>query len=401
MPVYFRCRILACVFAVACAAPSPPPALHEARIERAGAGLEDDPTLQAHRAAVEAARANEQRPKLVDAVELRVGDDYLEGGHQVRALARVKVRHPVELGAERDVLRAETEIEVARLEEASLERRVELCYPSVEALVREQQQSIYSSYAERQNVLLDWNDDWRTSGVVDELSGARFELDTRTKLATRRPPPVVDDRRIPVRLPGIGAGPGELVRSPGHLRATVRKHHPSIALLEATSEHYRRLVERSRARRLPGLRFVDVSYEHRSDGSRNGVGGQVAFDVPFGGRARADIGRFEALERQQSSEANALVGDQIQLSLQALNDVHDFESRAEEWRELEALAVSAEQVADRWWKNRLAKPSQVAALLDNAYAARIAVLEARERAASAQCTLLAMTGVSLDAWARK
>ena len=97
----------------------------------------------------------------------------------------------------------------------------------------------------------------------------------------------------------------------------------------------------------------------------------------------------------------AIVDDQIALGLRALNDVHDFESRADEWRELEQLALSAEQIVDRWRDARLAKPSSVVSLLDNAYDARIAVLEARELAASAQCTLLAMTGVRLELWPRE
>ena len=395
-----RHRVTLCLFAVACATPSPP-IERQQRIERAEQGLENDPVLQAHRAAVEAAEEKEQRAKLVDGVELRIGDDYLDDDHQIRALARVKVRNPLEWRAERDALRAETDIEVARLEEASLERRVALCFPSVEGLVSDERKKIYAEYAERQKILLDWNDDWRASGVIDELSGARFELDSRIKLATRQPAPSVEHDRIPMQLPRIGAGGGELVRSPERLRAAVRKHHPSIGVRRATAERYRRLAERARARRLPRLRFVDVSYEHRTERSKDGVGGQLAFEIPFGGEARADIGRFEALGLQQSLEATALVGDQISLSLQALNDVHDFETRTEQWREVDRLASRAEQVADRWWKARLARPSQVAALLDSAYAARIAVLEARERAASARCTLLSLTGVSLDAWPRE
>ncbi len=391
-----------CAFAVACATPSVEPAEHAERIAIAEQGLEEDPTLQAHRAAVAAARANEQRPKLVDGVELRAGDDYLSGEHQVHALARVKVENPIELRAEREALRAQTEIEVTRLEEASLERRVAQCFPSVEALVRDQQDAIFSGFADRQKVLLQWNDDWRTSGVVDELSGVRFELDSRIKLATRRPPPAADNLHADMQLPEITpADRGELVRSSEQLSLAVREHHPSIAVRNATAARYQRLVDRARARRLPSLRFVDLGYEHRTDRSRDGVGGQLAFEVPFGGQARAEIDRFEALGRQQRSEADALVSDQVTLSLQALQDVADFESRASQWRELEELASNAEQIADRWWKGRLAKPEQVAALLDNAYAARIAVLEARERAASAGCTLLAMTGISLDAWPRQ
>ncbi len=38
---------------------------------------------------------------------------------------------------------------------------------------------------------------------------------------------------------------------------------------------------------------------------------------------------------------------------------------------------------------------------DGAFTARSAVLEARERAGSAYCTLLAMTGVELMAWPRE
>lgn len=401
---------LSCMFAAACTSPlspmpgsdpSAPGGDHEQRIEQALEELGFDPIVQAHRAAVEAAQANEERPTLVDRVELRAAEDYLDGDHQLRALARVKVRHPTELQADRNVLRAQTEIEVARLEQATLERRVELCFPAVDALVRLQEHKIFTDYALRQQILMDWNETWRKSGVVDELSGARFELDSRVKLATRQPPPVLEHVRIGLQLPELGASTGRLIRSTEHLRVTVQRHHPSAGLQRATEERYRRLVERSRARRLPGLRFVDVSYEHRSKSSRNGVGGQVAFEIPFGDQADAEVARFDALLRKQRFEGTARVENQIALSLRALNDVSDFESRSEQWRELERLATGAEEVADRWWKSRLAKPSQVAALLDEAYAARIAVLEARERAANARCTLLAMTGVSLDAWPRE
>lgn len=401
LPHRLQVCVLVCLFAAACATPPAPSVDHEQRIERAAGELAYDPIVQAHRAAVEAAQANEQRPKLVDRVELRAGEDYLASEHQLRALARVKVRHPAELRAERNVLRAQTEIEVARLEEATLKRRVEMCFPSVDALVRAQQNEIFTDYTLRQKILLAWNDTWLESGVIDELSGVRFRLDSRVKLAVRQPPPSADHARISIQLPDIGAGPGELVRNPEHLRATVRQHHPSAGLQRATADRYRRLAERARARRLPGLRFVDLSYEHRTASSRNGVGGQVAFEIPFGGESRAEIARYDALIRQQRFEGNARVEDQISLSLQALNDVHDFESRHEQWRELERLAAAAEEVADRWWKSRLAKPSQVSALLDDAYSARIAVLDARERAANAQCTLLSMTGVTLDDWPRE
>jgi hypothetical protein len=403
LPMLFRLRYLLflSLFAVACATPSTHPTERQQRIDRAERELENDPVVQAHRAAVEAAQAKEESPKLVDGVELRVRDDYLENDHQIRTLARLDIVNPIELRAEREALSAATDIEVARLEEVSLERRVEFCFPSVEALVLEERISIYAKFAERQQNLLDWNSDLRESGVIDELGGARFELAGRTKLAVRQPPARVDRVRIPMQLPEIGQGGGELIRTTEQLREKIRAHHPSVTVRRATAKRYLRLAELARARRLPGLKFVDLSYEHRTERDRDGVAGQLAFSIPFGGEARAEIARLEALGRQNRSETIAVIDDQVSLGLRALNDVHDFESRSDEWRELEQLAMSAEQIVDRWWSGRLAKPSQVVSLLDDAYDARIAVLEARELAATAQCTLLAMTGVRLKAWPRE
>jgi hypothetical protein len=386
---------------VACATSSSPPVDRQQRIERAESEVENDPIVQAHLAAVEAAQAKEERPKLVDGVELRVADGYMDNDHRIRALARVEVLNPLELRAERAALSAATDIEIARLEEVSLERRVELCFPSVEALVLEERIAIYAKFAKRQRKLLDWNSDLRKSGVIDELMAARFELAGRTKLAVRQPPPTVERLRISMQLPEIGKGTGELVRTTEQLREKVRAHHPSVTMRRANAKRYLKLAELARAKRLPALKFVDLAYEHRTDRSRDGVVGQLAFNIPFGGQSRAEVARFEALGRQNRSETMAIVDDQIALGLRALNDVHDFESRADEWRELEQLALSAEQIVDRWRDARLAKPSSVVSLLDNAYDARIAVLEARELAASAQCTLLAMTGVRLELWPRE
>ena len=83
------------------------------------------------------------------------------------------------------------------------------------------------------------------------------------------------------------------------------------------------------------------------------------------------------------------------------DELHAFETRSQRWRDLLRLADEAEEIADRWWRERLARPADVAAVLDDAFAARSAVLEARQRAGSAYCTLLAMTGVELEAWPRE
>ncbi len=380
-----------------------PPALdYGQRIELAKRGLADDPAIQARVAEVEAALAREQGEAMVDEVELRVGDEYIDSEHRVRVLARIPVTSPAELRTRREVLRADTEVAVARLEEATLERRAELCFPSVDVLVHRARESIYDVYATRQKALLEWSEDWRSAGTINELSAARFEIESRLKLATREPPrPPQVEVVMPV-LPEVGARPTGLVRAQPLLRETVRSHHPSAALRRATAERYQALSDRADSQAKPWLKFVDVSYRYDSGGGGDhGGGGRLAFEIPFGTRERASAGRYRALVRQEQSEEQRLVEEQVRRSLEALEALADFEARAEQWEELQALAGAAEQVADRWWQGRLARPAQVAALLDQSFAARSAVLEARERAGIAGCTLLAMTGVPPENWPRQ
>jgi hypothetical protein len=291
---------------------------------------------------------------------------------------------------------------MARLEETSLERRAELCFPSVDVLVHRARESIYGVYAKRQKALLEWSEDWRSAGTIDELAAARFEIESRLKLATREPPrPPQVEVVMPV-LPEVGARPTGLDRRLPLLRETVRSHHPSAALRRATAERYLALSDRADSQAKPRLKFVEASYRYESGaGGDHGGGGRLAFEIPFGIQERASAGRYRALVRQEQSEEQRLVEEQVRRSLEALDALADFEARAAQWQELKWLAEAAEQIADRWWQDRLARPAQVAALLDQSFAARSAVLEARERAAIAGCTLLAMTGVPPEDWPRQ
>ena len=392
--------LLACLVLASCVASPPPTPEQSERIARAQKDLEEDPTVQARVDAVQAAKAQEARPMLVDEVQVRIGDNYLDDDHQLRVIARVPLNRPAEVRAEKEVLRAETKMAVSRLEETSLERRAELCFPAIEALAAQARRQIYTRYAERQTALLEWNTDWRSSGMVNELSGARFELESRIKLASWEPAPAELGKLGAFTLPRIATANGMLARTPQLVRETVRHHHPSVALRRATAERYRALAERARARSQPWIKFVDLRYEYQSDGRESGVGGQLAFEIPLGGQL-ANAGRYDWLLRESHSEAAGLVEQQIAGSLQALAEVNEFEARTERWQRLLRLADEAEEISDRWWRERLAKPAQVAALLDEAFAARSAVLEARERAGSAYCTVLAMTGVSVEDWPRE
>ena len=390
---------IAVLAALACASEPVSDASRRERIERATETVGDDPTVQARVEGVRAAEAREAQPQLIDEIEMRVGDDYFDDDHQVRVIARLPLNRPSETSAEREVLRAETDIALSRLEETSLERRAERCFPAIEALATKARREVFADYAEWQQALLAWNADWRGSGMINELAAARFELESRIKLAAWESAPVESEGDAAFALPEIGSRGGVLVRSAELVRETVRNHHPSVALRRATADRYRALAQRARARNQPWIKFVDVRYEYRTDDDESGVGGQLAFEIPLGGQT-ANAGRYEALLRESAGEQQGLVEDQVARSLQALSELQEFEARTGDWRTLERLAREAEAMAERWWRERLAKPSEVAALLDEAFAAKSAVLEARERAGSSRCTLLAMTGVSADDWPR-
>lgn len=372
------------------------------RIARAEEGLADDRAVQAEVAAVEATRAREDSAHLIDEVQVRVGDTYIDDDHRVRVLARVPLNRPGAIRAERDVARAETEIAISRLEEVALERRSEACFPAMESLAWEERQVIYAAYAERQAILLDWNHEGRSSGTTNELSSARFELQRRIKLANwEGSPPIAPPGIERFQLPEIGAAEGGLVKDFETLRTTVRQHHPTMALQRATGDRYRAMAARARAQSQPWIKFVDLSYQHRTEGSEDGVGGQVAFEIPLGGKSQSNVGRYEALGHRERGAFESTLEEQLNRSVQALDELSEFETLSSRWHELEELAAGAEEIANRWWKRRLAKPSAVASLFDEAFAARLAVIDARERAGNAYCTILAMTGVSPEDWPRE
>lgn len=385
---------------LACASSPPPSQELDDRIEKAERGLGDDPRLRARKAGIEAARAREKDRGVVEEVEIRVGDNYVNE-HHIRVMARVPLKRPAELAAQKRVYRAETEMAVARLEETSIERRAELCFPSVEALAHEQRLILYSDYARRQEELIAWNSERQRSGLVSEIEGTRFDLESRIKLTTQEPlslelPPVIVSA-----LPEVRTGRVPLDTDAAQLRDILSSHSPAVSLRRANAERYRALMDRARIRTQPWIKFVDITYDHdTTTPARNGGGGKVAFQIPLGGKSYADVGRYAALAREQNDEAEGQIEDRLDESLRALNEINQFESRSERWLELSDLAVRAEEVADRWWTQRLASPEAVADLFDEAFAARLAVLDIRERAGLAGCTVLVVTGVPLEEWPR-
>jgi hypothetical protein len=267
--------------------------------------------------------------------------------------------------------------------------------------------TIYTEYAKRQQELILWNSERQRSGLVSEIEATRFDLESRIKLTTREPLPLAVPFEIVSVLPEIDSGVGRLDLDRVHLRETLSTHAPSVSISRAKAERYRALMERARIRTQPWIKFVDISYDHDSgdpyngDPARNGGGGKVAFEIPLGGKSYANVGRYAALAREQNDEAEGQIEERIEQSVRALHEIDQFELRSDRWRELSALAVRAEDVADRWWQQRLAGPEKVADLFDEAFAARGAVVDMRERAGLAGCTVLIVTGVPVEEWPRR
>lgn len=388
---------LAVASAAGCGTPAP--AEYGERIARAQSGLEGDPELQARREQVEAARARERGEGPFDELEVRVRHQN-EEQDSLRVLTRVPLPDPRELSAQRAARRAETEASLARLEETALERRGELCFRAIEEAVHRHESAVYREYSERQAGLLEWNREWRESGALSEPSAIRFEIESRIKLATRMPEPAPPTPAEVAALPEIGRADGMLIRDPELVRETVREHHPAVGVSEAVAERYRALARRAVARGRPRVDFVDLSYEPLTQRDRHEFAAQLAVRVPLGRSAKAEAARYTALARGEGREAAQVVEEQLRLGMVALGDVDHFEANTERWLELLDLAGEAEALAERWWRQRLATPSDVSRLLDQAFAARASVLEARARAGLAGCTLFSMTGVSIEDWPR-
>jgi hypothetical protein len=396
------CVWLAGIWGIACAK-SPPPRDVERRIAEAGRGLEGDPAVGARREEVEAALAREGAEPALDEFEVRVRGVDRVGETEVGFRARVPVPDPAQVHARREVRRAETETAIARLDEVSLRRRADLCFLSINADAHRERTAIYESYARRQQTLLEWNEEWRRSGIQSERPATQFEIEGRIKLVSRRPGPPPEPSAATDLLPPVGRGQGTLAKSPELLGELVRTHHPSPAVHQAIAGRYQALSDRAKSSGRPWFEFVDLDYARvfGNDGDENEFGGQLAFNIPFGIESRADASRFRALGRSEALEGERLIQEQTRQSQVALKEFRYFEANTEQWEELLELARSAEEVADRWGEQRLARPNQLENLIDRAYDARVTVLAARERAGLARCTVLALTGVSLDDWPRE
>lgn len=387
---------LAVMLAVAATACTNSPRRYPERIADAQRGLEEDSAVQARVAEVEAALEREREETPIDAFQFRVEAE-ADGDHDVRFLTRIPVPDPGRLRSSRAIRRAETQVSLARLEETALERNAEACALAIELGGHRETERLYAAYAARQRELLEWDEDRRQVGVRKEGLTLQFEIEREVRLVNYLPgPEPVGEARTAV-LPAVGGLPRPLSKSHELLRRLVGGQHPSIAVRNATAARYAAMSERAQAAGRPWFDFVDWGYTVEQ-GRQDEISGQIAVRVPIGSTSDASAGRFRALERASIHEANQVLEDGIRSALEALEEIERFQNNTARWQVLLNLAEKAEEVAERWWRERLAGPPTVAALFDRAYEARRIVLLARKRAGLASCELVAMTGVWIDDW---
>lgn len=367
-------------------------------------GIDKDPAIEEQRAEIEAAMARESSDPIFDSIELRTTAIH-ETDDKLQMQARLPLDKLFGANVERQAHEAATDIEIAQLEKIALEQRVRLCLPSLGRLVHAERVNIFDRFAERQHALLAWNRELRSAGLLDEVGAERFELSGQVSLARSVPaPPAPDleldtDRRPHAVLPNAATSAPILEDDVHVVREQLLLNHPGVGVHRAKEKSYEALARKQRAGRYPSLRFVEFGFEPTTfPGEKRRYDAQLAFEIPFGREARASERRFRALATGQQSAERALVERSMRETRAAVEEINEFRRRGPHWVALLTRADAAEKVADRWQRERLADPGAIARLLDAVYDARIAVLEARERAGYAGCAVLATTGTSVDEW---
>lgn len=364
----------------------------------------DEPSLRAAVARGEAALARESAASVWDGIELRVqdlsADNMAEQGTNIDLSARLSLRNPWEVAAERRARRAETDTVVSKAEQTALEVCVDDCRRSTTAAASLEHQKLYIWYREQLEKVLEWNTQCRAASTINELSAERLRLAVSSRLAERRPQPVDGEASVAYPLPEIAAPPRHLNVEPLVVVELIHAHAPMTKRLQASSKRYAALAQRANRRRLPWLDFVAVTYELLPDNDIGGLTGEVALEIPFGIDQRAESRRYGALKRSAEFEVEAVEQEQAERALVALRQLVSFEELSEQLMALDEASDGGVEVAARYLTERQGDPSAVAGLLDSAYEAREAVVEARYQAGMARCTLLETTGVPFAEWPR-
>jgi len=387
---------------LACAAPQPAPP----RAATTSSGFREhalDAAAQASRARAAAADAD-GAPGVVRGVQLRVSGISardIDQGQDMTAGVRVLLDRPWRVRAEGKSGAAARDAETFAARAAELRARAFTCDESVQGRAEAERQVLARTYAAQLAELLAWTVAFRAAGTIDPVTASRTELlIARRLLADETADPVFRIHDSLGTLPAIEARQDkQLDRHPDHIVERIRTAHPSVQEHLSRADQHGYSAAAELGERIPWLSFVQLDYGIEGQGVRD-LQGRLALEIPLddGSRGRSrSLDQLSESERYEAESEAALLNQQASIALHALTL---FENQSPSLAALEKQANDAEALSLRFMGDRREGPDKVAQLLAESYAGRLLVLEARERAGRASCSLAWATGVSASNWPR-
>jgi len=385
-----------------CAAPKPAPV----RAPSASAGFSD----HALKAAAESARARavvaetDGAPGVISGVQLRtsgISARDVEDGTGISGGVRVLLERPWQVRAESSGGKAEQQAAQFTATAAEMEARALTCDESVQGRAQAERKAIAEAHAAQLERVLAWTVAFRDAGTLDPVTASRTELLVQRRLLSDE----TESESFRVHetlgpLPAVSASPGGgLDRDPVHIAQRIRAQHPNVRAHVSRAEQNRQLSSVELGRRIPWFNFVQLDYGIEGQGFRD-LQGRVALEIPLDDGSRGRARRYEELGASEEYEAEGEAALLTQQALVALYALRAFEAQAERLAALDAQAARAESLAVRFLDERREGPDKIAQLLGETYADRMLVLDARERAGRASCSLEWATGTSYTAWPR-
>lgn len=399
-----RLWLLAGATCAACATSSAPHTRPAARPGEAFA--EHGYAVQAEEARAKAVQAEaEGAPSMFDSVQLRVRNLDRAGIDSERGVglgARFKLERPFSMATLAEALRNEGESARFLVDSARAEAEALTCAESVTAHVEQARKTLSDEQRARLLDTLQWIQALSQASELDAVTAARASLAAKRALiaSVSAQKPARSHASLGA-LPDVAhAHPTALDTDSARLLATIEASHPAVHTHLAAQQRYLAEERTERRNRAPWLDFVELGYGTNSSGA-DGISARLAVGVPLddgsGGRSRK-----AALLAQ--SEAYGALGQLYALAngaAAALAELAIIEQHAADYLTLSSAADEAQQLASLLLTEHRGSPDKVAQLLDDAHAARLDILEARERAGQAACTLKFSTGVSYGSWPRK
>jgi hypothetical protein len=362
--------------------------------------------VAAERARAEAAQAEaDGAPSMFDSLQLRVrnldrnGIDSTQG---VGLGARLQLERPFSMSALSESLRKEHAAARFLVDAAAASAQAATCSESVRARSAALRAGLVEALRARLVRSLEWLNALSSANQIDAVSAVRGVLSARRALVLG----LLGEAKLRNHetlgpLPELSEqGRAALDRDAGRLFERIAKSHPQVRAHLADKERLLAKERFERRNRAPWLDFVELGYGTRADGLDD-VSARLALGIPLDDGARGRTKKAALLAQSEEYEATGAAHTLALAAGAALSELAAFEQHAAEYLSLSAAADSAEKLADSLLAEHRGTPDKVVQLFDDAQQARLDLIELRERAGEAACTLKFATGVDYASWPRK